>query len=99
MLMPMLSGSQFKVLGAVIDKTAGWGKEREGDIISKSQFVTMTGLAPSTVDEALLALEEMNIIFAVKRQDENGEHLATHYTLHMRGSKTQSRDVKKRLTG
>lgn len=56
-----LSGSEFRIVMAVINKTWGYGKE--SDCISTSQFKEMTGLAERTIKESIKILKEKRVLF------------------------------------
>lgn len=55
-----LSGSEFRVIMAIIDKTWGYGKE--SDCISISQIVNMTKLAERTVKKAIKNLKDARVL-------------------------------------
>lgn len=55
-----LSGSEFRIVLAIIDKT--WGFNKESDSIAVSQLMEMTGLAVRTVRESIKILKEKRIL-------------------------------------
>jgi phage replication O-like protein O len=56
-----LSGSEFRIVFAVINKT--WGYKKDSDLISISQFMEMTQLAERTVQESIKTLRDKRVIF------------------------------------
>jgi len=56
-----LSGSEFRIVMAIIDKT--WGFNKESDAISISQLMGMTNLAERTVKESIKILKEKRVLF------------------------------------
>lgn len=58
-LMPILTGSEFKILIYIARKTIGWNKER--DRISHRQFLK-TGVKPRSISRAIASLEAKNLI-------------------------------------
>jgi phage replication O-like protein O len=63
-IMTKLNGSENLVFLAIMRKTFGWQKKR--DRISYSQLMEITGLAKSTVSDALKSLLEMKFIVSEK---------------------------------
>jgi len=62
-IMRNLSGSEMKVMMAIIRKTFGWQKKR--DRISINQIAEITGLARSSISTALDSLEKMGYIKSI----------------------------------
>lgn len=61
LMMADLTGSEFKIVLCVIDKT--WGFHKQSDTISNSQFMAATGLAERTVRLATKSLKDRRIIY------------------------------------
>lgn len=55
-----LSGSEFRIIMAVISKTWGFGKD--SDCISSDQFMQMTGLAERTVKKSIKSLKDKRVL-------------------------------------
>jgi phage replication O-like protein O len=56
-----LSGTEFRLVLAIIDKT--WGFNKESDCIAISQLMETTGIAERTVKESIKILKEKRVIF------------------------------------
>ena len=68
-MMPHLSGAEFKCLIFMTRKTYGWGKS--SDQISLSQFVQGTGLSKPQVIKALASLCKYNVAIKTKHEGQN----------------------------
>ena len=64
--MSKISGNAYKVLNVVCDKTIGWHKESE--VISKKDFMEMSGLGEKAITRALKDLKNKGLIIAVNEE-------------------------------
>lgn len=78
--LPLLTGSEFKVLSIIIRQTYGWvdketGKRKTRDRISHSQFVKKTGLSRRVVSKSIQSLVAKDLV-RITDQADNSLHRA-----------------------
>lgn len=98
-IMPLLSGSEWKILSLIIRKTKGWQKDE--DDIAYSQFRSGTGISSNnTIKKALAKLVSMGIVQQGKpahKADPYGYRLNKNYSCRV--SKNDTPSIKKWNTG
>lgn len=67
--MAFLTGEEWKVLSAFVRKIYGWHKYENGDLISHSQIMELSGLAESTVRKCLESLQAFGLVVMLKPSD------------------------------